>query len=137
MMRDTDSGLEEIVKLIYPVEATVQHILKGSNYYYMDYGLESTFPHREGTGRCFEQAVEQRRVVSIRNQGRTPALWVQCLEMAANIFSYIREPATSIFILNQREICSNTSLLLGNTSTPSVQGCLCNFLMLGVSSVQT
>ena len=30
-----DSGLEEIVKLIYPVEATVQHILKESNYYYM------------------------------------------------------------------------------------------------------
>ena len=29
-----DSGLEEIVKLTYPVEATVQHILKGSNYYY-------------------------------------------------------------------------------------------------------
>ena len=28
-----DSGLEEIIKLIYPVEATVQHILKGSNYY--------------------------------------------------------------------------------------------------------
>ena len=26
-------NLEEIVKLIYPVEATVQHILKGSNYY--------------------------------------------------------------------------------------------------------
>ena len=29
-----DNELEEIVKLIYPVEATVQHILKGSNYYY-------------------------------------------------------------------------------------------------------
>ena len=29
-----DSGLEEIVKLIYPVETTVQHILKGSNYNY-------------------------------------------------------------------------------------------------------
>ena len=28
-----DNGLEEIVKLIYPVEATVQHILKGSKYY--------------------------------------------------------------------------------------------------------
>ena len=54
-----DSELEEIVKLIYPVEATMKHILKGSNYYYMDYGLESTFPHREGTFRCFEQAVEQ------------------------------------------------------------------------------
>ena len=26
-------NLEEIVKLIYPVEATVLHILKGSNYY--------------------------------------------------------------------------------------------------------
>ena len=25
------NGLEEIVKLIYPVEATLQHILKGSN----------------------------------------------------------------------------------------------------------
>ena len=29
-----DNGLEEIVKMIYPVEVTVQHILKGSNYYY-------------------------------------------------------------------------------------------------------
>ena len=54
-------------------------------------------------------------------------MWVQCHEMAANIFSYIIEPATSISILNQREICSHTSLLLGITSTPSVQGCLCNF----------
>ena len=52
-MRDTDSGLEEIVKLIYPVEATVQHILKESNYYSMDYGLESTFPHREGNWPMF------------------------------------------------------------------------------------
>ena len=32
-----DSGLEEIVKLIYPVETTVQHILKGSNYNYLYY----------------------------------------------------------------------------------------------------
>ena len=29
-----DYGLEEIIKMIYPVEVTVQHILKGSNYYY-------------------------------------------------------------------------------------------------------
>ena len=28
-----DSGLEEIFKLIYPVDATVQHILKESNYH--------------------------------------------------------------------------------------------------------
>ena len=41
-----------------------------------------------------------------------------------------REPATSISILNQREICSYTSLLLGITSTPRVQGSLCNCLML-------
>ena len=26
-------SLEEIFKLIYPVEVTMQHILKGSNYY--------------------------------------------------------------------------------------------------------
>ena len=32
-----DNGLEEIVKLIYPVEATVQHILKRSNYYHYYY----------------------------------------------------------------------------------------------------
>ena len=83
------------------------------------------FPHREDTGPCFKQVVEQCiaqlcnhliietctftfayykiaenghtmqwRAVRIRKQGNTLALWVQCLEMATNIFSYIRAQRT-------------------------------------------
>ena len=131
-----DSGLEEIVKLIiYLVEATVQHILKGSNYYYK--ALRVRFLIVKALADVLNRQLSNEAFVSIRNQGRIPALWIQGLEMAANIFSYIREPATSISILNQREICSHTSLLLDITSTPSVQGSPCNCLMLGVSSVKT
>ena len=89
-----DSGSEEIVKLIiYPVEATVQHILKGSNYYHYK-ALRVRFLIGKVLADVLNRQLSK-RAESIRKQGRTPALWVQCLEMAANFFIYIRAERTS------------------------------------------
>ena len=91
------SGVEDIIKLIYPGDSTADHIMKGSAYYktlrsncITENGVASTFDETELSSNAFEH---------IRNQGRTPALWLQYMDMI-KIFSYIRVQRTSDSILH-------------------------------------
>ena len=68
------SGVEDIIKLIYPGDSTDDHIIKGSAYYktfrshcITENGVASTFDETDLSSNPFEH---------IRNQGRTAALWL-------------------------------------------------------------
>ena len=67
------SGVEDIIKLIYPGDSTADHIMKGSAYYQTlrshyitENGAASTFDETELSSNAFEH---------IRNQDRTASLW--------------------------------------------------------------
>ena len=68
------SGVEDIIKLIYPGDSTADHIMKGSCYYktlgsryITENGAASTFDETELSSSAFEH---------IRNHSRTAALWL-------------------------------------------------------------
>ena len=68
------NGVEDIIKLIYPGNSTADHIMKGLAYYktlrsncITENGVTNTFDETELSSNAFGH---------IRNQGRTPVLWL-------------------------------------------------------------
>ena len=80
--------MEDIIKLIYPGDSTaITRVMKGSANYktrrsncITENGVTNTFDETELSSNAFGH---------IRNQGRTPVLWLQYMDMI-KIFSYIR-----------------------------------------------
>ena len=80
------SGLEEAMKLVFDGEGTVDKIMKGSDY------SKCVRAHRLiskalvlSAKDLFEDEIDTSVLQRIKSMGRTPALWVQYLEMALTV----------------------------------------------------
>ena len=92
------SGLEDLIRIIYPGEGTVKHVMKGSAFYR---SLRAHFLISKALADVSKEDNLTKDVLDrLAERERTTALWVLYLEMVAIVISFIRAERTSDFPLH-------------------------------------